>query len=112
MRRIADRSASQQLWNEAARGRETSLSPSPADRFTAKAFGKAWFVSAEMERPRGGRRVGGKVARRPERLEITVRAGGSAAARVMLAELGISGATINEMRRIPGGHGYSDGKRR
>ena len=74
----------------------------PADKFTASADGKAWFVKAEMVRPLGGRMVHGHVAKRALRLEVTVRHGGRAAAEALLLKLGLEGS-VDERRPIPQG---------
>ncbi len=90
--------------------RSTSLAiPAPeagsqtaADKFTASAEGKSWFVKAEMVRPRGGRMVRGHVAKRELRLEVTVRHGGRASAEALLLKLGLEGS-VDERRPVPQG---------
>jgi hypothetical protein len=75
---------------------------SQAENFEAYAKGKSWFVKAEMNRPLGGLRRGGRVVRREQQLEITVRKGGEAEAQKLLDLFQYDGV-IRTMHSVPHG---------
>ncbi len=81
---------------------------SQAENFDAYASGKPWYFKAEMVRPHGGLRRGGKVVNREQHLEVTVKKGGEAEAQKLLDLFQYDGV-IRTMHSVPHGgrkHGH------